>query len=85
MNWFEIAQFVFYAAWLLALLALLFLIWRSSETRLKHIQNMETTIFDVATKDAESARKSAEATQILVESVHVLVAMIQKDQRNEPE
>lgn len=81
----QIIQFVFYVLWLVGLLVLLFLIWRSSEARLKHIQNMEATMFDVATKDAESTRKAVESMQSLVESIHVLVAMLQKEQSNESE
>lgn len=62
---------LFYIAWLLALLALLFLIWRSSEKRLKHIQSMELTLFDIAKRDSESARQA-------VESLKALVALMQK-------
>lgn len=81
----QIIQFVFYALWLVGLLILLFLIWRSSEARLKHIQNMEATMFDVATKDAESSRKAVDAILTLVDSTNALVAIIRKEQGHEPE
>lgn len=83
MTWLPIAQTLFYASWLIALLVVLILIWRSSEARLKHIQSMEITMFDVASKDAESTRKAVESTQSLVESIHVLVAIVQKERTND--
>lgn len=85
MSWFQIGQAIFYALWLIGLLIVLILIWRSSEARLKHIQAMETTMFDVATKDAESTRKAVESMQPLIESIHTLVAMLQKERSDEPE
>lgn len=65
MNWIAIINEVFDICWLLAMLWLLFLIWRSSERRLEHIVNMESTMFEVARKDAESARESVETTRTL--------------------
>jgi hypothetical protein len=62
----QIIVTLFNIAWLLALLILLFLIWRSSEKRLKHIQNMEITLFDIAKKDAETAREAVEACKALI-------------------
>lgn len=71
MTWLQTVQFIFYALWLIGLLALLFLIWRSSEARLKHIQSMETTMFDVATKDAESTRMAVESLRDLITHLKV--------------
>lgn len=71
MNW-TIITTIFDIAWLLALLLLLYLIWRSSEARLKHIQSMELTLFDIAKKDAENAHQAVEACKILI-------SMMQKD------
>lgn len=68
-------QLIFNVCWLLALLVLLILIWRSSERRLKHIQSMEVTMFDVAMKDAES-------TRIAVESLRDLITHL-KEQKND--
>jgi hypothetical protein len=68
----QIALYAFYVVWLIALLVLLYLIYRSSEKRLKHIQSMELTLFDVAKKDAETARQA-------VDAIKSLVATIQKD------
>lgn len=68
---------IFYVIWLIALLVLLFLMYRSSEKRLKHIQSMELTLFDVAKKDAETARQAVDIVYSLVESIHALIA--QKD------
>jgi hypothetical protein len=76
----QIVTVIFNIAWLLALLVLLYLIWRSSEARLKHIQRMEVTMFDIAKQDAETARKAVETTQALVESVKALIT--QKDAKN---
>jgi hypothetical protein len=56
---------IFDILFLLALIALLWAIWRSSERRLKHTESMERTLVDVATKDAESARQAVETTRIL--------------------
>lgn len=84
MTQMQIIQFIFYALWLLGLLTLLFMIWRSSEARLKHIQSMEATMFDVATKDAESTRKAVDAVLSLVDSTNTLVALIRKEQGDEP-
>jgi preprotein translocase subunit SecG len=63
----QIVTVIFNIAWLLALLVLLYLIWRSSEARLKHIQRMEITMFDIAKQDAETARKAVENNSALVE------------------
>lgn len=62
-------QTIFNIAWLTSLLVLLFLIWRSSEKRLKHIQKMEITMFDVSKQDAESARKAVDACYLLIETM----------------
>lgn len=71
-------QLIFNVCWLLALLILLILIWRSSEARLKHVQSMEKTMFDVAMKDAES-------TRMAVEALRDLVAMLKVQRSNESE
>lgn len=71
MNWIQIFDIV----WLISLLVLLFLIWRSSEKRLHHVLVMEKTLVDVSVKNAESARQSVQTTQ-------EAVAML-KAERNE--
>lgn len=58
---------IFDVIWLLALLVLLVLIWRSSEERLKHVQRMEVTLFEVSKTSAKSAQQAAEAAQLAVE------------------
>lgn len=63
---------IFYIAWLLAVLVLLWRIWISSEQRLKHVNVLEKTLIDVSTKNADSARRA-------VDDVHVLVEMLQKE------
>lgn len=83
MNALQIITTIFDIVWLLALLVLLYLIWQSSEKRLKHIQSMEITLFDIGKQDAETARKAVETTQSLVESVKALIALMQKD-ANDP-
>lgn len=49
--------------WLFVVLILLFLIYRSSQNRLKHVEKMETTLIDVSTKNAESVRMAVTTTQ----------------------
>lgn len=63
---FQLFTQLFSLFWLLAILVLLIAIWRSSEHRLHHIQAMEKTMFEVAMKDAESARQAVEITRTLV-------------------
>jgi hypothetical protein len=65
MNWLTIITTIISYLWLFAVLFFLWLIWRSSEHRLQHVQAMEKTLVDVATKDAESARQAVETTRIL--------------------
>jgi len=62
MNWIQI----FDVLWLTSILVLLFLIWRSSERRLKHVTTLEKTMIEVAALDAESARKAVQANQELI-------------------
>lgn len=57
---------LFDIAWLCAVLALLFLIWRSSERRLRQGAIMEAALVEVAQKDAESARMAVKALQELI-------------------
>lgn len=73
MNWLAIINEIFDIGWLIAVLVFLILIWRSSENRLRHIINMESTMFDVARQDAESARQA-------VEAVRTLAAVVQNEQ-----
>jgi hypothetical protein len=61
-----IIQTIFDSFWLIAVLVLLFLIWRSSERRLKHAETLEVTLVDVARHDAETARKAVEAVQEVI-------------------
>lgn len=70
---FQLFTQLFSLLWLLAILALLIAIWRSSERRLQHIQAMEKTMFEVAMKDAESARQAVETTR-------ALIALLQNEQ-----
>lgn len=69
MNWLTVLNEVFNILWLLAILALLWAIWRSSQGRLKHVVTMEHTMLEVARQDAESARKAVEATRILADAL----------------
>lgn len=56
---------IFLVLVLLGVIALLWAIWQSSERRTTHIEAMERTLVEVATKDAESARQAVETTRIL--------------------
>lgn len=67
---------IFDILWLLSILVLLFLIWRSSERRLKHVSTLETTLVGVSQKNAESVQQSVQATQ-------EVIAMLKAD-KNRP-
>lgn len=73
MNWLVIINQIFDILWLIAVLALLWAIWRSSQKRLEHVQVMEKMLVEVAMKDAESARQA-------VESTRTLAAVVQNEQ-----
>jgi hypothetical protein len=73
MNWLAIINELFDIGWLLALLFLLILIWRSGERREKHAQSVATTLIDVSIQNAESAR-------IVAEAVRALAAIVQNEQ-----
>ena len=60
---------IFDVIWLIAVLVLLYLMWRSSERRLEHIQKMEQVQFDTAMKSAEAAQEAAKAAQVLAEKI----------------
>ena len=64
-----IALQIFDVLWLVCVLVLLYLMWRSSERRLEHIQKMEQVQFDTAMKSAEAAQKAAQAAQVLAEKI----------------
>lgn len=64
---------IFDVGWLLALLILLILIWRSGERREKHAQSVAMTLIDVSSQNAESAR-------IVAEAVRTLAAVVQNEQ-----
>lgn len=73
MNWLTLINEIFDIGWLIAVLALLFLIWRSSERRHDHAVRMEHAIVEIGAKDAESARQA-------VEAVRTLAAIVQNEQ-----
>ena len=60
---------IFDVIWLIAVLVLLYLMWRSSERRLEHIQKMEQVQFDTAMTTAEAAKQAAEAAHNLAEKI----------------
>ena len=64
-----IALQIFDVLWLVCVLVLLYLMWRSSERRLEHIQKMEQVQFDTAMKSAEAAQEAAKAAQVLAEKI----------------
>lgn len=73
MNALVIINELFDIGWLIALLVLLILIWRSSENRLTHARTLEAALIEVAKQDAENARQA-------VESVRMLAAIVQNQQ-----
>ena len=64
-----IALQIFDVIWLIAVLVLLYLMWRSSEQRLEHIQKMEQVQFDTAMTTAQAAQEAAKAAQVLAEKI----------------
>lgn len=64
---------LFDIGYLLALLVVLILIWRSSERRERHTQAMTAALIDVARQNASSA-------QIVAEAVRTLAAIVQNQQ-----
>lgn len=85
MTWLQIITAVFDILWLSSVLILLWLIWRTST---RHIHRMESTLLEVAIRNAESAnlaaesaRKAVDATQSLADSIHALIAIIQSEQK----
>lgn len=73
MNWLAIFNELFDVVWLMALLAFLILIWRSSHRREQQQQTIMEALIDVARQNAESAR-------IVAEAVRMLAAIIQNEQ-----
>ncbi|HET8911202.1 MAG TPA: hypothetical protein VFN23_07055 [Ktedonobacteraceae bacterium] len=71
MNWLSVVTTLFDLLWLLAVLILLYLIWRSSEARLKHVTEMEKTLIEVS-------RKNADTTMLAVQQVQILVDVLKK-------
>ena len=65
-----IALQIFDVLWLICVLVLLYMMWRSSEKRLEHIQKMEQVQFDTAMMSAKAAQKAAEAAQVLAEKIN---------------
>ncbi len=60
MIWTQIVVTVFDVAWLLAVLALLFLMWRNNVWR---IARMEATLIEATLKSADAAKQAAQAAQ----------------------
>lgn len=71
MTW----QTIISLLWLVAVLILLVLIWRSSEKRVKHTHSMELLL-------AGSVERQATSTQQAVEALCDLVAIL-KEQKND--
>jgi hypothetical protein len=74
--WLTITVTIFDVIWLSGVFILLWLIWRNSST---HTRKLEKTLIDVAMMDAESARKAIDSNRDLIETVHGLIALVQKD------
>ena len=65
-----IALQIFDVLWLVCVLVLLYMMWRSSEKRLEHIQKMEQVQFDTAMMSAKAAQEAAKAAQVLAEKIN---------------
>ena len=73
MNWLTAFNEIFFILIFLAIIALLWAVWISSQRRLHHVEVMEKTLVDVSRQDAESARMA-------VEAVRTLAAVVQNEQ-----
>jgi len=73
MNALAVFNEIFLVVVFLSVVVLLWAIWQSSEQRTKHVEAMERTLVEVATKDAESAQQA-------VEAVRILAAIVQNEQ-----
>jgi len=73
MNWLTAFNEAFFVLVFLAMIALLWAIWVSSQRRLHHVEVMEKTLVEVSKQDAESARITADA-------VRALAAVVQNEQ-----
>lgn len=81
MNWVALINELFDIGWLLALLILLILIWRTGERREKHAQSVVTILIGVSRQNAESARIVAEAVRTLASVVQNEQAQAQNNER----
>lgn len=70
---------VFDLLWLTSLLVLLFLIWRSSETRSTRAQALEATLVSTSTQNAESVRQMVIATQEIIAMLKETIAMLKEE------
>lgn len=73
MNWMAIFNEVFSIGWLLAILVLLILIWRSLVAYLHVVRELATTL-------AGSAKSAAESARISAETGRILAAIVQNEQ-----
>lgn len=80
MLWPILIAATFYTLCLCLVLILLWLIWHDSVTRMLKVQQ---SLIELAVRNAESVQQSIDLTRALVESVHVLVNIIQTQQKDD--
>ena len=76
MNALAIINEIFDILWLSGVLILLILIWRNS---VKRTAKAQQSFIDLAMRDSESARVSADSAHTIAESIHALIAIIQSE------
>ncbi len=83
MNWLAILSTVFSYCWLLAILWLLWRLYRTGLARNQHVISMEKTLTETMQANASAALMAAESARIAVETVHNVVALLAKEQEHE--
>lgn len=76
MTWLAIINEIFDILWLSGVLVLLWQIWRNS---IKRTAKAQQALIDLAMRDSESARISADAAHTIADSIHALIAIIQSE------
>lgn len=79
MSLLAIINEVFSVVWLLAMLLLLFFIWRSLARFLAHIIEITRMMASVTQANTESSQRAAESSRVALETIHNLVALQAKD------
>lgn len=66
----QLALDLFYVAWLIAVIVLLVLIFRSSQKRLHHVEAMEKALIDESAQALKTTQKAVDAAYLLAEKIN---------------